>query len=75
MKVFLYSAKQSSSRCTWLLEMNSRLSLVAVLRKDVREVLDVLKTGRLSKSVVVPEHGAFAAAAVAAAVVVVFAVA
>ena len=71
MKVFLYSAKQSSSRCTWLLEMNSRLSLVAVLRKDVREVLDV---GRLSKSVVVPEHGAFAAS-VAAAVVVVFAVA
>ena len=58
MKVFLYSAKQSSSRCTWLLEMNSRLSLVAVLRKDVREVLDVLKTGRLSKSIVVPEHGA-----------------
>ena len=57
MKVFLYSAKQSSSRSTWLLEMNSRLSLVAVLRKDVREVLDVLKTGRLSKSVVVPEHG------------------
>ena len=74
MKVFLYSAKQSSSRCTWLLEMNSRLSLVAVLRKDVREVLDV-KTGRLSKSVVVPEHGAFAAAAVAAAAVVVLAVA
>ena len=73
MKVFLYSAKQSSSRCTWLLEMNSRLSLVAVLRK---EVLDVLQTGRLSQAVVVPEHGAFAAAAVAAAaVVVVFAVA
>ena len=70
MKVFLYSAKQSSSRCTWLLEMNS----VAVLRKDVRELHDVLKTGRLSKSVVVPEHGAFAAA-VAAAAVVVFAVA
>ena len=41
-----------------VLEMNSRPSLVMVLRKDVREVLDVLKTGRLSKSVVVPEHGA-----------------